>query len=183
MSGLLWNGGFDKQSNQFGLSVSYQEYIDDILKYLMSNCEYEVHIIPHVLELYESSHDGDIKVCKEIKEKYNIKYIYEADASPIGIKSYIAGMDIFIGARMHSTIAAFSSGVATIPFSYSRKFEGLYGDLEYPFLIHGKNDTTEEAIRKTKSYIKDYKILQESSQKSMEKVKNLLKIVQDSLFQ
>ena len=33
--------------------------------------------------------------------------------------------------RLDATIGSISSGVATIPFSYSRKFEGLFGNLEY----------------------------------------------------
>ena len=178
VSGLLWNGGFDGNKNQFGLTVSYRDYIEELLKYLLSDDKYEVYIIPHVLELYESSHDGDIEVCKHIKEKYSIRYMCENKTSSIDIKSYIAGMDIFIGARMHSTIAAFSSGVATIPFSYSRKFEGLYGDLDYPFLIYGKSDTTEEAIKKTIKYIKEYDKLLEASKVSMQYVKEMLKKIQ-----
>ena len=40
-------------------------------------------------------------------------------ATPMEAKSYISGMDLFIGARMHATIAAISAGVPVIPFSYS----------------------------------------------------------------
>ena len=46
-------------------------------------------------------------------------------------KLYGEEVDVFIGTRMHATIRAFSSHVATIPFSYSYKFEGLYGSLGY----------------------------------------------------
>ena len=51
----------------------------------------------------------------------------------IQAKSYISNMDVFLGSRMHSTIGAISSGVATIPLSYAYKFEALYkedGELE-----------------------------------------------------
>ena len=54
---------------------------------------------------------------------------------------------------MHSTIASFSSGVATIPFSYSRKFEELFNDLKYPYIIHGKSDDLDLAVNKTISYV------------------------------
>jgi len=53
-------------------------------------------------------------------------------------------MDLFIGARMHSTIAAFSSGVPVIPIAYSRKFNGLYDTLQYPYYIDAKSNITEE---------------------------------------
>ena len=59
---------------------------------------------------------------------------------PIEIKSYIAGMDFFMGSRMHSTIAAFSSEVPVVPMAYSRKFNGLFIDtLQYPYIIDLKS--------------------------------------------
>ena len=57
-------------------------------------------------------------------------------------------MDLFSGARMHSTIGAVSSGVPVIPVAYSRKFNGLYGSLQYQWLIDAKSDmTVEDAIK------------------------------------
>ena len=48
-------------------------------------------------------------------------------------------MSFFLGARMHSTIAAFSSGVPVLPMAYSRKFNGLFEDtLEYPYIADMK---------------------------------------------
>ena len=46
---------------------------------------------------------------------------------------------------MHATIAAYSAGVPVVPISYSRKFEGLYGGLHYPWLVPAKGMTTEQA--------------------------------------
>ena len=46
---------------------------------------------------------------------------------------------------MHATIAAYSAGVPVVPVSYSRKFEGLYGGLNYPWLVPAKGMTTEQA--------------------------------------
>ena len=66
--------------------------------------------------------------------------------NPIQAKSYISNMDCFIGSRMHSTIASISSGVPTLPVSYSRKFEGLFETLEYPYIIHWNNSRLEEDI-------------------------------------
>ena len=73
---------------------------------------------------------------------------------------------------MHATIGAFSSGVATIPVSYSRKFEGLYESLMYDYLVHALKDTTEEAVNKTMEYIEKYQQLRDSVEKSMSLVKD-----------
>ena len=65
--------------------------------------------------------------------------------NPIDAKSYISGMDFFMGARMHSTIAAFSSGVPVVPMSYSRKFTGLFNcTLDYDAVVDLKTETSNE---------------------------------------
>lgn len=69
-------------------------------------------------------------------------------------------MDVFTGARMHSTIAAISAGIPVIPFSYSRKFEGLYESLQYNYLIHGKHDETKQAVEQTIAFVKNRATLQ-----------------------
>ena len=84
-------------------------------------------------------------------------------------------MDIFIGSRMHSTIAAFSSGVVTIPVSYSRKFEGLFNSFNYEYVINGKTENTESALNKTIEYIDknaELKKMQDKSLKIIEEKKN-----------
>lgn len=93
--------------------------------------------------------------------------------NPMDIKSKISEFDIFIGARMHATIGAFSSGVATIPTAYSRKFNGLYESVEYPYIVDLLNSSTEENLEMTKMYIKDYVKLKVAAEKSMDYI-NLL---------
>ena len=52
---------------------------------------------------------------------------------------------------MHATIAAISSGVPVIPVAYSRKVNGLYGNLQYPHYIDAKDQEmdTKKAVVKT----------------------------------
>ena len=64
-------------------------------------------------------------------------------------KNYISKMDFFIGARMHATIGALSSGVPVIPFSYSRKFEGLFNSIDYPFVIEATKWDTRKCLERT----------------------------------
>ena len=52
---------------------------------------------------------------------------------------------------MHSTIAAFSSGVPVVPMAYSRKFNGLFIDtLGYDHMVDLKVDTDEDILNKIK---------------------------------
>lgn len=152
VSGLLWKGGFYKE-NQFGLTVDYRSYIEQLIGYFAANPQYELHLIPHVIETVAGSSDGDLFVNKLLLEKYPALVLAPAFGDPVEAKSYIAGMDVVTAARMHATIDAFSSGVPVIPFAYSRKFEGLYGALDYRYLIDGCRDTTEAALDKTIRWI------------------------------
>ena len=66
---------------------------------------------------------------------------------PVEVKSFIAGLDFFIGARMHATIAAFSSGIPVVPLAYSRKFNGLFKEtLSYPYNIDMKTTSKDTAL-------------------------------------
>ena len=153
VSGLLWRGGYSG-NNQFNLTVDYQAYTYQLLQYL-SNNNYEIHLIPHVITKDIKNIENDFTVNQELKEKFPHVISAPPFTSPIQAKSYIASMDIFIGARMHATIAAFSSNVCTIPFSYSKKFEGLYDSMGYKYVIHGKEVETNVALQQTVNYIEN----------------------------
>jgi polysaccharide pyruvyl transferase WcaK-like protein len=150
ISGLLYRGGFHSE-NQFGLSLNYRELIDNLL--LTLSDKYEVHLIPHVVDLKQDAYDDDYKTCKMLHEKFPNTVLAPAFDTPIQAKSYISNMDIFVGSRMHSTIASFSSGVVTIPISYSRKFEGLFGSLNYPYVINAREESTESALKLINQYL------------------------------
>ena len=181
-SGLLWAGGYT-HDNQFGLTIDYQNYCWSICEKLSKDDRYEVFLIPHVGTASDGNpgDENDGAVCRMIQEKYPKMKILDDINTPMDIKGYLAGMDVFIGARMHATIVAFSSGVATIPESYSRKFEGLYGSLDYDYVIHALQDSTEDAVQKTISYIDNYKELQNAVAQSMILVAEKQKVFRDSL--
>ena len=168
VSGLLYKGGFNKE-NQFDLSLNYRKLVDQILFTLSKR--YEVHLIPHVIDVKEDSYDDDYKICKKLHEKYPETVLAPAFNTPIEAKSYISNMKIFIGSRMHSTIAAFSSDVVTIPISYSRKFEGLFHSLNYEYVINGREETTESAYLKVLQFIEDYDDLKNIQARSLEIIK------------
>lgn len=85
--------------------------------------------------------ENDYAVSFDLCEEFNNTNLVLSPLflDPISAKNYIAGMDFFMGARMHSTIAAFSSGVSVVPMAYSRKFNGLFSDtLQYPYVADMK---------------------------------------------
>ena len=168
ISGLLWYGGY--KHAKLPLTVDYQEYCKKLIEKLIKDEKYEVHLITHVGKKDENIAESDYSVCKSLHKKYSQTILADAFQTPMDAKTYIAGMDILIGARMHATIAAFSTYVATIPFSYSRKFEGLYDSVGYDYVIHACSQTTDEAIKKTIEYIEKYNELSDEVKNSMEKI-------------
>ena len=59
-------------------------------------------------------------------------------------------------------------------FPYSRKFEGYYGKLNYPIIVDGKSETTQNAIAKTIEYIKEYGRYSDSIEKSRQIAEEML---------
>lgn len=151
---MLWNGGYTGK-NEFGLTVEYQRYCRTVISRLIEK-GYEVHLILHAYYKEMGDYpDNDMDAVMALHNEYPNTIVAPNFSTPMEAKGYIAAMDLFTGARMHATIAAFSSGVPVIPFSYSRKFEGLFDSLEYGYIIHGCSDSTDCAIDKFFSYLKD----------------------------
>jgi len=135
VSALLWHGGYTK-NNQFKLALDYQSTTRRIIAYFLSIPHVKLHLVPHVFDLNVTV-ENDYAVCFDLARELNDERIVLAPffITPLLAKNYIAGLDFFMGARMHATIAAFSSGVPVYPLAYSRKFTGLYNDtLRYPYL-------------------------------------------------
>ena len=141
ISSLLWNGGYTR-NNQFGLKTDYQQAMRKVLAWFLSKEKVKVHLISHVA-MGERIVENDYEVAFDLWKALHHDRLVLAPLffSPIDAKDYIAGMDFFMGARMHATIAAFSAGVPVVPMAYSRKFNGLFIDtLSYPHLIDLKED-------------------------------------------
>lgn len=127
VSGLLWTqsaGG----GNKYGLSYDYAEMTLKILDGLTSRSDVIVHLIAHVVD-YDVPSDNDGWIVDALAKQYPGTVRVPDFAGPSEAKSYIAGLDVLIAARMHACIAAFSSGVPVLPVAYSRKFVGLFHNL------------------------------------------------------
>ncbi|WP_282038257.1 polysaccharide pyruvyl transferase family protein [Saccharicrinis aurantiacus] len=156
ISGLLWNGGYTK-NNQFNLSANYKELTTSIIKHFNNIENVELHIVPHVVVPYRAI-ENDYSVSLDIINEYKSDRIKLAPffMDPIQAKEYISSFDFFLGARMHATIAAFSSNVPVFPLAYSRKFNGLFEDtLNYSSMGDMVNDSNEIIISKMKKAYSD----------------------------
>ena len=169
VSALLWHGGYTRD-NQFGLKVDYPSLVRSIMDYFLEQANVKVHLIPHVVG-GERHIENDYAVSYDLFEEYNHPNLILSPLflDPIVAKSYIAGMDFFMGARMHSTIAAFSSEVPVFPMAYSRKFNGLFTDtLQYPYMADMKAQSETEILAGIKQYYEQRERLKELEHNCMQ---------------
>jgi len=153
ISSLLWHGGYT-QDNQFGLKDNYQQIVRSLIDYFLSLPNVMLHLIAHVVHA-ERHIENDYAVNYDLWMEYgrNQRLVLAPLAlTPIDVKDYVAGMDFFMGARMHATIGAFSAGVPVVPMAYSRKFNGLFIDtLQYSTLADLKTASETEVLDIVKS--------------------------------
>lgn len=148
VSGLLMNGGYSGK-NMFGLKTDYRKLVFDIAEeFTRHRDQCELHLVPHVLSSVRGSVEDDYQASLDLAEKFPGIRVAPPFETPSEAKSYIAGMDFFMGARMHSCIAAFSSGVPVVPMAYSRKFAGLFDSLGYHHTVDCTSETSEAILEK-----------------------------------
>lgn len=145
VSGLLMEGGYTGQ-NEFGLKMDYPALIRGLIAWFQGHTDgCEVHLVPHVFpDRPVRGQENDYSASETLAEEFPGTVLAPRFATPSEAKSYIAGMDFFMGARMHACIAAFSSGVAVAPMAYSRKFVGLFGSIGYNHTIDCTSGKAEE---------------------------------------
>ena len=129
--------------------TDYDEFIYELIKWLLQSDKYNVFSVAHVGD------DGNSWAMSKFGQ--SIQYCGPFN-DPISAKNMISSFDIFLGSRMHATIAAFSSGVYTIPIAYSRKFKGVFDVYRYEYLIDLESMTTDQALNKAKELIHSYDI-------------------------
>ena len=130
VSGLLYNGGYTRD-NMFGLNVDYRKLTHDIIESLMSDESVVMLLLPHVFppdHLHvESDHNACLHLLANINKEYRDRIMLFPAPYDHAETKYLIGMtDFFIGARMHSCIAAMSQAIPTVGMAYSRKFVGVF---------------------------------------------------------
>ena len=169
-SGLLCKKKTDDSKFSIPLKTNFDEYLRQIIEWLKHNEQYEIHLISHV---------GN--EAQECFGKINGVIYHSEFSNPIEAKNCIAEMDVFIGARMHATIAAFSSGVATIPVASSRKFIGLYRGIGYDSFVDLCEMSTEDSIDTTIEYIQNRELLQIQAKNSLKAVNSKYNVMKKQI--
>ncbi len=113
----------DRAQDPILVKESYEKFI----RYILDTTDQSVMFVPHVIW----GHNDDRKPLGQLYEKFkDTGRVYLVEDAPAEVlKGYISGCSFFVGARTHSTIAAYSSNVPTLVIGYSVKSRGIAKDL------------------------------------------------------
>ena len=109
----------------------YQRYVEVMtgtIDYLVDKLNADVLLIPHSIVPTEDDRIISGRIHEQVKSKSKVKLItgeYMADE----LEGIIGECDMFIGCRMHSTIASTSMSVPTIAVVYGHKSHGVIGNM------------------------------------------------------
>lgn len=126
----------------------FEAYRQLIVK-ILETTECGVALIPHVV--LENNDDRDIlkKLYESVGDTKRVVLL--PDANCMELKGYISRCRMFVGARTHSTIAAYSSCVPTLVLGYSVKSKGIARDLfgtEEKYVLPVQNMKNPEELTK-----------------------------------
>jgi len=123
---------------------AYTQSMVSVIDHLIKSWDVNVLLIPHV---YTPGSDDRRIIGEIIKNANNPQRIFQIknEYSAAELKGIIQLCDIFIGSRMHATIAATSLCIPTVGIAYSHKMNGILGGLldmdQYIIKISQLNDT------------------------------------------
>lgn len=100
---------------------------DEMIDYILKNTVYKVALIPHVVAPGNDDREPLKKIYDRFKDSGRVFFIH--DDNCMRLKDIISKCSLFIGARTHATIAAYSTGVPTLVIGYSTKARGIAEDL------------------------------------------------------
>lgn len=120
------------QGKEKGSGIT-MENCENLIKHILETTDFGVCLIPHVVwknnddrrplgELYNKFTTGEF-------EKYKDRIALVEDRSATKLKYIIGKCHVFVGARTHATIAAYSQCVPTLVIGYSVKSRGIAKDL------------------------------------------------------
>ncbi|WOX06718.1 polysaccharide pyruvyl transferase family protein [Microbulbifer pacificus] len=129
VSGLIYNGGQDA-ARQYGISADYAKSVLQLIERLLATSDVNILLVPHV-KAPPTKCESDLRACRQLLERLGPHAgsrvrVLAGEYNEMEIKWIIGQLQWFCGTRMHSTIAALSSGVPCASIAYSDKTLGVF---------------------------------------------------------
>ncbi|MEN6389505.1 MAG: polysaccharide pyruvyl transferase family protein [Syntrophomonas sp.] len=108
-------------------NITYQNYAN-LMKHIIDNSDMQIALIPHVT--WEDNNDlVPLQALYDQFKETDRVVIIPGEYNCSELKGFISRCRIFVGARTHATIAAYSTGVPTLVVGYSVKARGIARDI------------------------------------------------------
>ena len=126
-----------------GKTLIYNNY-RKLIEYILKETNYHILLIPHVVWGNSDDRKAMMRLYDVFKNSGKIDLVEDQNACKL--KDIISKCELFVGARTHSTIAAYSSCVPTLVVGYSVKSKGIAKDIFgcYENYVIGNNELIEE---------------------------------------
>ncbi|WP_022779600.1 polysaccharide pyruvyl transferase family protein [Butyrivibrio sp. AE3009] len=124
MVGINLSPMVQERESQPGITM---ECYKNLIRYVLDNTDNNIALVPHVVWAGSDDRKPLGELYKAFADTGRVVMLEDAPAEEL--KGYIAACNFFVGARTHSTIAAYSSGVKTLVIGYSVKSRGIAKDL------------------------------------------------------
>lgn len=112
--------------NETKAGITLENY-KELIRYVLQTTDLKIALIPHVVWDNNDDRKPIAALFQEFAHTGRVVQLQDASASEL--KGYISRCRMFIGARTHATIAAYSSCVPTLVVGYSVKARGIARDL------------------------------------------------------
>jgi colanic acid/amylovoran biosynthesis protein len=183
-------GGYPVAEGAIGLNLSpllarfatqgnleqWKEIAAQIVNALSQRTKRPIYLIPHVVGGLSISDDTFLQdvLRRETLTARDVTLV-SSDYSAPQVKWIISQMAAFAGARMHSTIAAPSSAVPTLSFSYSIKSKGVNTDIfgHTDYCLAPKEVTPETVAERMEALLQERTAVREHLIERLDHVKTM----------
>ena len=129
VSGLIYNSGL-VGTRQYGITADYVSAVQQLIERILAESSANILLVPHV-NVPPQECESDLRACHQLLKQLgpgagDRVRVLSGEYSEMEIKWIIAQLHWFCGTRMHSTIAALSSGVPCAAIAYSDKTLGVF---------------------------------------------------------
>ena len=161
------------QDNEKESGITMECY-EALIQYIIENTGFQIALIPHVVW----ARNDDRKPIHTLFEKFKDtgRVVEIGDGTCEELKGYISRCRLFVGARTHATIAAYSSCVPTLVVGYSVKARGiardLFGQEEHYVLPVQSLRNRDDLVKEFQWLLSQEKEIREKLEKEMPDYKN-----------
>jgi polysaccharide pyruvyl transferase WcaK-like protein len=162
---------------QYGFKADYKKIVFNFINMIIKNTDAKILLLPHVITL-EDHFESDVKACLSVQREFaeissNRITVLPAKYNQSEIKWIISKCSWFCGTRMHSTIAALSSGVPTAAIAYSDKTRGVFESCgQGDQVVDPRKETTDEIVDKLYLFYKNRMIARDKLSNTINAVIN-----------